>query len=480
MLPKRSARVLIALAGVAAVTFLGYKVVPVNATTVGFAYLLLILIIASSWGFLEAALASLLATLVFNFFFFPPVGTFTIADPQNWVALSSFLATSLIASRLSAKAKVRASEALERQRDLERLYAFSRAILLIDKSSPFGKQLLDQLALIFNFEAAVLYERYSGEFHCAGTSGPEGIEESLRSAALPGGPPRQERPPFIIVGVSRGSEPVASMAFRGSHVPEAVVQGVANLVAIGLERARAQELGQQIEAARQSEQLRTTLIDAMAHEFKTPLTLIKAATTSLLANPEVPAESRKEQIAIADEEAEHLRELIDDAIEMARLDTAHIEIHAEMANPVDTLQDVLHSMQTEIDEHPVRIVTSGPLPPIAFDKRLMKLAIRQLLDNALKYTPPEVPVEMGAWVEDGMAMLEVTDHGEGIPAEEQPRIFERFYRSPSVKGQIPGSGLGLSIAHGIARAHNGELTVSSRPGRTTFRISLPAVRQEVA
>lgn len=480
MLRKRSARVLIALCGVAAVTFLGYTAVPVNATTVGFAYLLLILVVASSWGFLEAALASILATLGFNFFFFPPVGTFTIADPQNWVALSSFLATSLIASRLSAKARARASEAVERQRDLERLYAFSRAILLIDNSSPFGKQMLEKLAEIFDLEAAVLFERYSGEFHCAGFSGSEGIEDSLRAAALPGGPSRQERPPYVIVSVSRGTEPVASMALRGSHVPEAVVQGVAHLVAIGLERARAQDLAQQIEAARQSEQLRTTLIDAMAHEFKTPLTLIRAATTSLLANPDVPAESRKEQLVIADEEAEHLRELIDDAIEMARLDTARIEIHAEMANLNDTLQDVLNSMQTEIDEHPVRIIANGPLPPMAFDKRLMKLAIRQLLDNALKYTPPEVPVELGARVKDGMAMVEVTDHGKGIPAEEQPRIFERFYRGPLVKDQIPGSGLGLSIVQGIARAHNGELTVSSRRGQTTFRITMPVLRQEVA
>jgi type III restriction enzyme len=130
--------VLVALSGVVLVTYVAYRVIPMNATTVGFAYLLLILIVASTWGFLEAALASVLATLVFNFFFLPPVGTFTIADPQNWVALSSFLATSLIASRLSAKAKTRASEAVERQRDLERLYTFSRAMLLIDRSAPFA------------------------------------------------------------------------------------------------------------------------------------------------------------------------------------------------------------------------------------------------------------------------------------------------------------------------------------------------------
>jgi two-component system, OmpR family, sensor histidine kinase KdpD len=383
VLRRRAVRVLFALSGVVLVTYVGYRVIPVNATTVGFAYLLLILVVASTSGFLEAALSSLLATLLFNFFFLPPVGTFTVADPQNWVALFSFLATSLIASRLSTKAKARATEAIERQRDLERLYTFSRAILLIDRSAPFAKQIVDKLAEIFNLEAAVLYERHTGEFSCIGVPGPEGFEDDLRLTALRDGPSTKGRPPYVMVGVRSGSEPVASMTLRGVSMPDSVLQGVANLVAIGLERARAQDLAQQVEAARQSEQLRTTLIDAMAHEFKTPLTLIKAATTSLLANPNVPTVSRHEQLTIADEEAEHLRQLIDDAIEMARLDTTRIELHPEMGNLNDTLEDVVASLRAEIDEHPVRIVCPSTLPATAFDKRLMKLAIRQLLDNAL-------------------------------------------------------------------------------------------------
>ena len=480
MSSRRPARAFVCLSAVALVTFVAYSIIPVNATTVGFAYLLLILLIASTWGFLEAALSSVLATLVFNFFFLPPIGTFTIADPQNWVALFSFLASSLIASRLSAQAKARALEAIERQRDLERLYGFSRAMLLIDNSAPFAEQLAAKLTEIFHLDSIVLYERHMGQFFSVGTQRSSGIEDELRHAALPGVPSTAARSGYVIVGVNRGSEPVASMALYGAKMPESVLQGVANLVAIGFERAQARDLAQQVEAARQSEQLRATLVDAMAHEFKTPLTLIKAATTSLLANPDVPAESRREQITIADDEAEHLRELIDDAIEMARLDKAHIEIHPELADLQDTLQNVLASMRTELVEHPIQILCDEALPPIPFDKRLMKLAIRQLLDNALKYTPAETPVEMSAQLKDGVLTLEVTDHGRGIPADEQLRIFERFYRSPSVKHQIPGSGLGLSIAHGIVQAHHGEVTLSSEPGRTTFRITLPVQRPEVA
>jgi two-component system sensor histidine kinase KdpD len=260
-------------------------------------------------------------------------------------------------------------------------------------------------------------------------------------------------------------------------MPDSVLQGIANLVAIGLERAKAQDLAHQIEAARQTERLRTTLIDAMAHEFKTPLTSIKAATTSLLANPNQPEESRTELLKVADEEAEHLKELIDNAVEMARLDAAHIDIQAETSDLGEAVRDVVASMQNAIDSRPLEVLCDSRLPQIAFDRRLVKLAIKQVLDNALKYSPPGTPVTLRVHSTNGSVNLEITDHGKGIPAQEQPRIFQRFYRSPYVHTQIPGSGLGLSIAHRIAQAHRGDLTVTSQPGETTFRLTLPVDRK---
>ncbi len=466
-------RLLASLAGVAVVTLVAHKLVPVNATTVGFAYLVLILLIASTWGFVESALASIAATLTFNFFFLPPTGTFTIADPHNWIALFSFLTTSLIASRLSTEAKRRAVDAIERQQDVERLYTFSRAILLIDTTEPFAKQLAAKLAEVFQLSAVVLYERRTGEFFRAGPSDFEGLDDQLRDAALHGTSFSDVQRNRIMTAVRLGSEPIASLALQGPRMPDSVLQGIANLVAIGLERAKAQELAQQIEAAKQSEQLRTTLIDAMAHEFKTPLTSIRAATTSLMSAPDQPFENRIELLRIADEEAEHLRNLIDDAVEMTRLDTANIEVHLERSDLREIVRDVVDSMQKEIDGRPLEVVCDGEQPVIAVDQRLVKLAIKQLLDNALKYSAPGTPVTIRVRNSNGMITIDVTDHGKGIPPLEQARVFERFYRSPSVKKQMPGSGLGLSIAHGIARAHNGDLTVTSRPGETTFRLILP-------
>jgi two-component system sensor histidine kinase KdpD len=477
-LGKLPARLLLSAGGVAIITFVARQVIPVNPTTVGFAYLLFILIVASLWGFIEACFASILATLTYNFFFLPPVGEFTIADPQNWVALSAFLATSLIASRLSDKAKHRTLDAVERQQDLERLYTFSRAILLMSGNGPLPKQLAQKLAEIFGLTAVVLYDRRGDEMYRAGPSDFDGLDDQLREAALNGTSFTDPEKNRVITAVRLGTDPIASVALQGSSggapMPDSVLQGIGNLVAIGLERAKAQDLTRQIEVARQSEQLRTTLIDAMAHEFKTPLTSIKAATTSLLADPSQSAASRMELLTVADEEADHLKELIDNAVDMARLDIAHINVELEASDLAEAVKEVVASMHTQIDGRAVEVVCPEPLSPLAFDRRLVKLAIKQLLDNALKYSPAGSPVTIELKRLNGGAAIEVTNQGEGIPIQEQRRIFERFYRSPSVQRQVPGSGLGLSIAYQIAHAHNGDLTVSSHPGQTTFRMTLPA------
>ncbi len=431
------------------------------------------MIVATVWGFFDAAVVSLAATLAFNFFFLPPVGRFTIADPQNWVALFSFLVTSLIASRLSAEAKRRALDAQERQKDVERLYTFSRAILLIDDTEPFPRQLIRQLAEIFQLPAAVLYDRRSDEFHRAGPSDFEGLEEQLRDAALRGTSFTDAEHSRLVTAVRLGSEPIAGLALQGTPMPDSMVQGIANLIAIGLERARAQDLAGQIEAARESEKLRTTLIDAMAHEFKTPLTSVMAATTSLLSNPDQPRETRTELVRIADEEVKHLKELIDEAVEMGRLDNANIEIHAEPTNLADLVREVVAAMQSEIDDRSVTVRADPQTTPITIDRRLIKLAVKQLLENALKYSPADRPIVIEVQTGSDAATVAVTDHGKGISIQEQTRIFDRLYRSPSVAHQIPGSGLVLSIAKNIAKAHQGDLTVTSRPGETTFGLTLP-------
>ena len=177
-------RVAIALILVAAVTFFAYRLVPVNEMTAGFLYLVAILLIATAGGLLESTVASLVAMLCFNFYFLPPIGTLTISDPRNWVALFAFLATSLTASQLSARAKRRTKDAIDRQNEIERLYSLSRALLLTDTSRPIAKQIVEQIAQAFGFPGVALYDRGTSETYRAGFDDRPAIDAELREAAV--------------------------------------------------------------------------------------------------------------------------------------------------------------------------------------------------------------------------------------------------------------------------------------------------------
>jgi two-component system, OmpR family, sensor histidine kinase KdpD len=470
-LKARFVRIFLLLIVLTAIT-LTERIFPVNATTVGFAYLLLVLIVASRWGFIEAAFLSIAATLTFNYYFFPPVGTFNITETQNWVALFTFLTTSLIASRLSTKAKQQALDAMERQQHIEQLYSFSRAILLIDSSDAFPAQLIRKLAEIFQLDFAMLYDRRTDAFYQAGTVELKGLEDRLRDTATHVSDFTNDYP-YTLTAVRLGSDPIASLAIQGSGITDSILQGISNLVAIGLERARAQDLAHEIETTRRSEQLRTTLIDAMAHEFKTPLTSIRATTTSLLDNPDQARENQMELLRIADEEAQHLGNLIDDTVAMARLDAGHIDVNPERLDILEIVREVIGSLKNELQGRSLDIIQGEERAEGAFDRHLIKLTIKQLIDNAVKYSPPGSPLRIRAQLDGEFLAMEITDFGKGIPIQEQDRIFERFYRSPSVRNQIPGSGLGLNIARSIARAHGGDLTVASCPGLSTFKLIVP-------
>jgi two-component system sensor histidine kinase KdpD len=363
-----------------------------------------------------------------------------------------------------------------RQQDLERLYTFGRAILLIDTNEPFAKQVCQKLADTFGLTAAALYERSTGQIYRAGPLEFEGMDMQLRETALQGtsfSDPQRNR---VITAVRLGADPIASLALQGTSLSDSVLQSIANMVAIGLERARAQELAQDIEITRRSERLRTTLIDAMAHELKTPLTAVRAATSALLATPDQKLSNAVQMLKIADEEAAHLEELIDNALDVTQLDSDHIDVDLEISDLESVPAEVVASMKSKIGDRSVEVISSEQLPAVAFDRRLIKLATKQLLDNALKYSPPDKPVTIHGFSSDGTVGFDITDHGAGISPEEQTHIFQRFYRGSSVQNHITGFGLGLSIAHRIMQAHGGDLTVRSRPGETTFRLTLPVQR----
>jgi two-component system, OmpR family, sensor histidine kinase KdpD len=467
-------RVFAALGLIAAITFFFFRVVPVNATTTGFFYLVAILLIATAGGLVESTMASVVAMLCFNYFFFPPIGTFTVADPRNWVALFAFLATSLTASQLSARAKRRTQEAIDRQGEMERLYSLSRALLLTDATQPMAKQMVQQIARTFGFPATALYDRSSGEIYRAGFDDVADIEMKLREAAVRSAVVRDENSGLTVTPIRLGGEPIGSLAMSGSFLSDAAFQSLLNLVAIGLERAMAQETVNRAEVARQSDELKSTLLDAIAHEFKTPLTSIKAVTTDLLSEPanELNAHQR-ELINIADDGADRLSRLVTDAIQLARIEGGTFQLHRGIYFPRSLVSAALRQMKAVMDEREIIVSVPDDLPLVEVDSGLIQMVIAHLLDNALKYSAPGRPISISACAKDNKVTIHVSDRGPGITEDEQPRIFEKFYRGKNDRN-IKGTGMGLAIAREIIRAHGEEIMVTSKPRQgSDFSFSLP-------
>jgi len=472
-------RLLASLGVVAAVTVVFFEVIPVNATTIGFFYVVAILVVATAWGLLESTVASVVAMLCFNYFFFPPVGTFTVADPQNWVALFAFLATSLTASQLSALLKRGRKEAVDRRQEMEKLYALSRALLLTDATQPIGKQIAKQVAHTFECPTVALYDRHSGEIYLAGPRLLPDIGARLREAALESTVFQDDAGKVTITPIRLGGEPIGSLAVSGATLSDAALQSLLNLVAVGLERVRAQEAVNRAEIARQSEELKSTVLDAITHEFKTPLTSIKAVTTDLLDPARGLQQGDRELLAIADEEADRLSGLVTEAIQLARIEGGKFHLNKEIHFPSTLLSAALRQMKPLIGGRAIRVLAADDLPLVLVDAELVQIVIRNLIDNALKYSLPTTPITITAEACQEGVIIRVRDQGPGIPEEEQSKIFEKFYRSLKDRSHTRGAGMGLAIAREIVRAHGGDIRVESRPGKgSEFSFTLPVVSQE--
>jgi two-component system, OmpR family, sensor histidine kinase KdpD len=466
-------RVGASIAFIAATTFVLYRLIPVNSTTAGFLYLVAILLIATKVGLVESTVASVAAMLCFNFFFLPPIGTLTIADPQNWVALFAFLATSLTASQLSARAKRRALEAEERRGEVERLYALSRALLLVDNSQPIAKQIVHQVALTCEVSGVALYERATGELYRAGIEDTD-VESRLRESAVRSVVLKDAGTNQIITPIRLGGEPIGSLAFSEAAFSDAALQSLLNLVAIAIERANSQRAVTRAEVARQSEELKSTLLDAIAHEFKTPLTSIKAVTTDLLSGtPCALPPHQHELISIVDESTDRLSKLVTDAIQLARIEGGTFRLNLGVHFPSSLINAALRQMKSVTDERRIDVLVPDDLPPVRVDSELIQVVLTHLLDNALKYSPPSNPITIGARLAEGKVMVYLADQGQGITEEEQAQIFEKFYRGKNER-HVQGTGMGLAIAREILRAHGEDIALSSVPGRgSEFSFGLP-------
>jgi two-component system, OmpR family, sensor histidine kinase KdpD len=464
---------------VGAITFFFYRVLSVSVVTVALTFLLAVLTISTRWGLIEGLVAALAGALCLDFFFIPPIGSISIADSQDWVALSAFVLTAVIVSHLSASARRQAQESTQRQREVERLYTLSRNLLLLEVHGPLGQEIANQIAQVFELPGLAFYDRASDHIHRAGPQDIPVELGKLRDTALQGTVFHDLSTKTTVIPISLGGKAVGSLGVQGSQVSETALHAIGNLTAITLERAHAQDVATRAEAARQSEELKSTMLDALAHEFKTPLTPIKAAVTSMLSDGSL-SPTYQELLGIVDEETDRLNSMLTEAIQMSRIEAGQLQLRRSPQSLRKIALGQVERLGESLEGRNVSLEIPNNLPRVNVDPEYLGTVVWQFLSNALKYTPPGSPLTLRATAGETEVIMSVEDCGPGIPPQEQRKVFDKFYRGKEQRERIPGTGMGLTIAREIVRAHHGRIWVESEPGKgTKFSFSVPRAPREL-
>jgi two-component system sensor histidine kinase KdpD len=471
--------VLRAVCGIALVllaTWVGHQL-RLNLAATSLLQLLVVLAVALRAGFWHATVVSALANCCLDYFFIPPVYTFHIADPQNWVTLIVFEISALVVSRLSTEAKRQAVEATRRRGELEQLYEISRQLLLLGREQPLNRQILSLIQKVFLIEACVLFDACTPAVELLGRDAPS-LEAESRGAYL------QDRDSQSTDGrtwfrvLRLGVRPVGSFGLRGDGLTGATVNALASLTAIALERAHSFERESRAEAERQSEQLRTTVLDALAHEYKTPLTAVRTATSGLIEMGGLST-TQSELITLIDSETSRLTDLTTRLLQMSRLDRVDIHMRPERIDVDEFFLALLSSAEISLSGRAINIDGLGSRAYVRADRELVNMALTQFLDNAAKYSDPASTITVAVDMLAGALRVRVHNDGPPIPSEDRERIFERFYRSSGSNHKAAGTGIGLSISKKIAEVHQGRVWVTSKEGEgTTFFLELPRCETE--
>lgn len=470
-------RYFISTAIVAALVALFRLVVRVNPATVALSFLVVVLLAASRWRLAHSIYLSVLCTLLYNFFFLPPFGTLTIADPQNWVALSVFLATGILVSHLAENARRQRELSEQRRREVERLYEFSQQLLLHEDLHTLARETPSIAARVFGLRAVAIYvrERDTAYYSDPGNELIPAI--NLKQVAQSPDTEIRRESQVYAAPLMLGMHCLGSLAIADSGYSHQIYEAMGSLIAIALERTTTLEQTSRMEAVREGERLRTALLDSVTHELRTPLTAIRAAATSLLAQPSLRDPERHEMYAIVDEESQRLDRLIGEAVEMAQLDAAGLQVRPSRQDIRLLIEGVLQEGKMRLGGRIVNVHVPEGIPQTPMDPELVRRVLRHLIENAVKYSPAKSLIQIDAETARERLLVHIANQGAGIDPVEQPFIFDKFYRGSSQRQRVEGSGLGLSIARAILIAHGGGIEVRSEPGKgAIFTFWLPLER----
>jgi two-component system sensor histidine kinase KdpD len=442
----------------------------------------------------------LICALAYNFFFLPPLYTFTIANPENIITLAVFMLVAGIASNLASRVRTQAIVARQRAAITEDLYLFSRKLTAIASLDDLLWATAYQVAhmlgvhvvlLMADGEELAVRAGYppedileEGDLAAAKWTLQHGQEAGRGADTLPGArrlflPMRTGRGIVAVIGLDAG-DPDARKGPLLTPDRRRLLDTLSDQTALAIERLRLAEEMDRAKVAAEAEKLRAALLTSISHDLRTPLASILGAASSLRQlRASLSLADQDELAGTIQEEAQRLNRFIANLLDMTRLESGALAPNLQAVDLGDVVGSVLRRAATLTGGHTIALELEPGLPPLNIDPVLTEQVLFNLLDNAVKYAPPASRIMLRARKEGAMARMEIADEGEGVPEDDRERIFDKFYRVRAGDRKRAGTGLGLSIARGFLESMGGSITAGNREGGgAVFTLVLPLATPE--
>jgi two-component system sensor histidine kinase KdpD len=454
----------------------------ITPTNLVMIYLLAVVVVAVYLGRGPSILASVLGVMAFDFFYVPPNNTLAVSDTQYLLTFAGLLVVSIVISQLTVQVREQADTARQREADTMALYALSRDLAAAGSLETIIRTIVDNISQTFGRDVVIflpepgpngLIKPVTQNLHYT----PNENETAVASWAYLHGQP-----------AGRGTDTLSASEAR--YIPLKTAQGTIGVLgvkaidpknqlspnlrrlleafasqsALAIERAQLTEQARQAQVLKATEKLQNALLNSISHDLRTPLVSITGVLSSLNDVKVWQDDSnRTKLIETARQEADRLNRLVANLLNMSRLEAGAVKVRLE---PCD-IQDVIGAALAQLDEHlgkrPVNVTLPEELPLVPVDFILIEHVLVNILDNAIKYSPPDKSIDISARISNAFLEIDVADRGIGIPPEDLSRVFDKFYRVHR-PDNVSGTGLGLSICKGIIEAHNGFIGAENRPG----------------
>ncbi len=462
--------------GVALLTLVAYRL-HLNYATVGFLYLLLVVLQSLSGNFWSSAIVSILAVGCLDYFFVPPVLTWRTTDPRDTLALAACLLTALVITRLATQARTQKLTALRHRKELEQLFQAAWQLLALEPEAA-GAKCVEIYCRLFDFQAVCMFDAGSAKMRLAGASS-GGLMERTRNAYLQDRDVDDGASGTILRSLRLAGKSIGSIGFEAASCSPAVVGALSILSTSTLQRARAYDASMKIASDARAETLRSAILDAFAHQFKTPLTAILAAAGGLDEGGNLNLR-QLELLEVISSQSSWLGQLTTRILRVARLDHDEVKPRLKATDLSILAAEVVNRHAIPTGRAAAVDLALGPVIVMA-DPELLALALLPLLDNAFKYSRAGSSVTVTVRAEAGYGEVRVRNEGNLLPPGEEDHLFERYYRGVDANAADPGAGLGLYVARKIVVAHRGTLELEiepTKPGTAVFSMRLPSPRRK--